>query len=151
MKKSKAVTINERFFKYTGEPVDYLNTGDILRLRQISPLDRPNLYAWRLDYFHAKNIGHECINFSKLCSTDYDRGDSPITDFDSALKWVNEMYHGLEQIYASWPGANGGLTIFGNRTDFNRIQDDFKDMMDEFRKKHPEALISHCFDWSWLG
>ena len=56
MKKIQSIKLNERFFKYTGNTqIDYLEPGDIIRLRQMTLLDRPNLFAWKIDYFRSMN------------------------------------------------------------------------------------------------
>jgi len=153
MKKMKSITMNEFYYKYTGEPKDYLRTGDILHFRQQTLLDRPNLFAWIVDYFHADRIASETPFFSHLCSTDYCRAENPAVDLEAALKWLNELYPGLEQIDVDRRNAFNGcpLSIFGKREDFNKIKADFDNMMDELRKKHPEALISCRFNWDWRG
>ena len=152
MKKMKVINLNERFFKYTGNTqVDYLEPGDIIRLRQMTLLDRPNLFAWKIDYFHAKNIGKQNVFFSHLCSTDYVKAETPDADWELALKWAKDLYHNLEQIDIKRPGTLGGLSIFGKKDDFDQIENEFEELINEFRKKHPEALISNKFNWDWIG
>ena len=152
MKKKKAVTINEKFFKYTGKPKDYLEAGDVDRLRQISPLDYPNVYSWRVDYISHKRITGENPHFNSLCSTDYERGagDNPADDWNEALKWINKLYNDLEEIN-EYSSCASPLTIFGKMDKIEVARTDFDNMMDDFRKKHPEVLIGVNFDWNWIG
>jgi len=151
MKKPKSITSNEKFFRFTGTPVDGFHVGDILRLRQILNLNYDR-YHWRIDRFsveYADKQQNAC--FSDFSSTEYSpAGKTSVEDWNDALEWINNLYPGLEPIEVShsmW----SPLTIFGKHEDFDKINDEFTDMIKEFKKKHPEANIYVGFDWNWIA
>ena len=142
-KKMKTATYAEKFFKYTGESHDGFKVGDILRFRQILNLDC-NRFYWSIDAFRPGNYF-----FRHHISTEYsDRNVNPTDDLNNALSWINDLYPGLEEIQVD---RNTPLTIFGKKEYFENIKSEFDTMMDEFKKRHPEAVISVNFDWNWVG